>query len=69
MLAHAPMAACASGFFLEGGEGGGGAGRATPTHTCNERNHKRRLEGHSQPKLQVTVKTWKEANASAQACR
>jgi len=29
------------------------------THTCNERNHKCQMEGHSQPKLQATVTTWK----------
>ena len=35
------------------------AGKLFVTHTRNERNHKRQMEGHSQPKLQVTVTTWK----------
>ncbi len=25
------------------------------THTCNERNHRRQIEGHSQPKLQFDL--------------
>ncbi len=43
------------------------AGELFITHTCNKRNHKRQMEGHLQPKLQVTITTWKEANTKA--CR
>ncbi len=38
------------------------AGELFITHTCNERNHKLLMEGHSQSKLQATVMSWKEAN-------
>ena len=36
-------------------------------HIRNQRNHKRQTERHLQPKPQVTVMTWNEANT--QACR
>jgi len=39
-----------------------GVGELFITHTCNERNHKCQMEGHSQTKLQAAVTTWKEAH-------
>ncbi len=43
------------------------AGELFITHTCNKRNHKRQTESLLQPKLQVTLTTWKETNTKA--CR
>ncbi len=56
---HACFGSCSltAFFFL-------GAGELFISHTCNVRNHKRQMEGHSQPKLQVTVATWKEHRIS-----
>ena len=52
-------------FFFFWGGGGRGAGELFITLTCNERNHKCQIESRSQPKLQATVTTCKEANTEA----
>ena len=58
---YAPIPRHHSNSALLGG-GGGGELFITDTCTCNARNHKRQTEGHPQPKLQVTLTTWVEAD-------
>ncbi len=41
------------------------AGELFITHTCNERNHKCQMDSRSQPKLQATVTTHKDADTEA----